>query len=321
MTLSDLLIRAGVDYRSGRGGEVTLCCPFCTDSGYPEDTKFHLGLNVDLGLAHCFRCGWKMRGVSETGRALAGAWEVPVTGMFRRARLPAKKPKAVMPEETGAPEEYEPLAGDTDVVAAKVRQYLESRSISMLQIVRHRIGYAATGAMSWRALFPVLDGEGKIYGCVGRAVTRRQSPRYLNTPGIKLLWNGWREGGTAVLCEGVMDALAVERAVLVSGHMVAVATLGSALTQTQFAQLKKFERVIVLPDFDEAGIGGAIKICGQCADNKIKTAVVVPEVLDGSDPAATEERTLVERIEGAQNWSLKTEYRLRMAKTRPGVFA
>ena len=310
--LLELLDRAGVDYRNAGANEVTLCCPFCPDG----DTKFHFGLNTESGLAHCFKCDWRCGGLLETARQLSKAFEVPFT--LRWADRRSQKVKEPIEEKeivpSGLPTGYERFTNDpTDKVEKRLRSYLRSRGVSTSQIVKHKIGYAAAGRYAWRVLFPVFGEDGKVYGCVARSVDVKQKPKYLNTPGIKLLWNGYARGSVAVITEGVLDALNVEKALLRRRDWVAVARLGSTLTEQQLRQLRAFERLVVLPDSDVPGVRGAVKLCQLCEENYLHNIdIAIPQEMDGRDPGDMSEDELSDYIDSAQRWNSSMKYRMRM---------
>jgi len=324
MLINEILESAGVTTKpsSSSDNEVTLCCPFCTERGFPVDTSYHLGINIKTALGHCFRCDWKGRGVVYIARQLSRIYKVPF--QIRHARqedvvdaVESKKEKHEV-VLAGLPAEYESLTSNVDFVGRKVRDYLKSRGVSLLQIVRHRIGFAGAGSMSWRAIFPVIDSDNNIHGCVGRAVVEDVKPKYLNTPGMKILWNAGKARGVAVVVEGIMDALRVETALLQVRNMRAVARLGSAVTSAELDQLKEFDSIIVLPDWDRTGVRGATELCERATTRGIRVSVSVPEVMDGRDPGDMEEDQLVELIGDAVPWNKAAEQRMRMSKTRVG---
>jgi DNA primase len=224
-----------------------------------------------------------------------------------------KEPEVVGP---GLPREYESFNDTVDPIGTKARAYLKQRGVSTLQISRHKIGYAAAGEMAWRVLFPLIDEEGVIHGCAGRDFSGQQTPKYLNTPGVKLLWNAHRPATTAVVVEGVMDGIRVEKALLQAHDMLAVARLGSVITSVQLDQLKRYDKVIVLPDWDRAGVHGATELCGRCDARGIQTSVVVPFAMTGQDPGDMSEEAIMDSLRGAVRWSVSTEKRLRLAATR-----
>lgn len=330
MILTDILESAGVETRSGTvEGELLLCCPFCRERGHAADMKFHFGLNVGRALGHCYRCDWKGRGLMFMARQLCRAYGVTMdlNKISRRQRktLEVKETPPAVPETAlsilDVVPEFETFDAypslPPDEVEKAARRYLKSRGVSVYQIVKHGIGYAAVGDFAWRVLFPVVDSTGGVHGCVGRAIVTKAgeetTPKYLNTRGMKILWNAQKPIGTAVVVEGVMDALRLERALLQVRNMTAVARLGAAITAGQLDQLKEFEQVVVLPDWDKAGIHGAIQLCVRCVERGISTRVSIPEIMNGSDPADMEEDVLVEMIRGAIPWNKDAEWRLRAA--------
>jgi len=118
-----------------------------------------------------------------------------------------------------------------------------------------------------RIVFPIADRGGRVVGFGGRALGEA-TPKYLNSPETPLFHKGAllynlagartaaREAGTVVLVEGYMDVIALARA----GLAHAVAPLGTALTETQLAELWRLapEPVICL-DGDAAGQRAALR--------------------------------------------------------------
>ncbi len=316
MLLQELLERADVDYKQ-KDDEISICCPFCPT----HDDRMLLGINVENGLAHCFHCGWSSGGVIETAKALA-----EVYGISFRIHFEAKKdekeyvPKPVPTEPvviSRLPVEYERFVGDTsDKVEKRIRGYLKSRGVSHLQIERHQIGFAACGRYAWRAIFPVLGEDGKCYGFVARSIDVRQQPKYLNSPGIKLLWGAHQAAKTAVIVEGVLDALRVEHALMRRRDWIAVARLGSTMTGSQFRQLRKYERLILLPDRDAAGVKGAVAVAELCAANHIQVEMAIPQEMDGRDPGDMTEDEVNDYIDSAQQWTQATYYRMKTAAAK-----
>lgn len=324
MLLQEILQAAGVDYRTTtQANEVVLCCPFCVLRGFPDDTKFHLGLNIKLGLAHCFRCDWKSRNVLHTARQLARIYKLSLRLNYV-PEVKAEKEEVEKFEQvaSGYPEEYEAFGKGDDNVERRCRSYLRSRGITTLQILRHKIGYAAVGRFAWRVIFPVFDIDGQVYGAVARAIDTKQSPKYLNTPGIKLMWNAHRQATVAVVCEGIMDALAVERALMRKHDWIAVARLGSSITHVQLKQLKRFDKIVILPDWDKAGVTGANELALQCAEGGLRVDVAVPEVMDGRDPGSMTEDEILAYIDTAGPWRdtyVRNDLRLRAAAVKEAV--
>ena len=320
-----LLEQAGVSIHRGAGSEINICCPFCSERGETPDTRFRLGINTATGAAQDFNCSWKSRGLIYTARELARVLGVRLSmaEVFRaRPEAPIKREKPIHETQlavVGLPEEYEPFEGKLDEFGIQARGYLEKRGVSTLQLVKHRIGFAVFGTLAWRVLFPVLDHKNRVVGCVGRDFTGRQKPKYLNTQGIKLLWNAHREASTAIVVEGVLDALHVESALLQVRDTVAVARLGSTVTPLQLKQLSKYDKVIVIPDWDLAGVHGGAKTCQIFAEHRLSTYIAVPEAMTGEDPGDMEAGRILDVIGSAIPWSASAARRMRLAATRMAI--
>lgn len=315
MVITDILDTAGVDYKVALSNkdEITLCCPFCAERDEAADNRYRLGINVRKGAGSCFNCKWKGKTVKYIAKELGRVFGVRASLRIRKA---SKTETVTTPEiidlGTGLPGEYEPLTGELDSVGKEARKYLKNRGVSLLQIVTHKIGFAAVGTMAWRVLFPV-QSNGLYYGCVGRAFWPDMQPKYLNTPGLKLLWNAHKPSGKAIVVEGVLDALRVETALLQVRNATAVARLGSAITVNQLMQLKEFDSVVVLPDWDKAGVDGAAELCSRCASRGMNVSVSIPQRMSGIDPGDMLPEQIMEYIGEAVPWNDTAGFKLRAA--------
>lgn len=326
--LTEILRRAAVEQRPhpSKPDEIMLCCPFCSERGLSDDRSFHLGINVENGKSHCFRCGWSARDALWAARQLSRAFNVPfrlryvlksehenVSGTVNESAYYEKVSARENARPLGLPREYEAFNGSEDSVERKLRAYLTKRGVSASQITRHKIGYAAVGDLAWRILFPVFGKNGRVYGTVGRVASDNVQPKYLNTRGIKLLWGAHMPGHTAVIVEGVFDALRVEQALLRRRSTVALARLGSTITPAQLKQLKKYEQRIILPDWDVPGVRGAMKLAQTCADNHLPVKIAVPGEMSGLDPGSMTLDQIDAAIDAALPWGEGVKFRLRMA--------
>lgn len=118
-----------------------------------------------------------------------------------------------------------------------------------------------------RLMFPIRDRDGNTVGFGGRALGDAQ-PKYLNTAqtpvfdksslvyGMDLAKDAIREANQVVIVEGYMDAIATHQA----GFRNVVASMGTALTEPQVAQIKRGSPNIVLAlDADAAGQAAALR--------------------------------------------------------------
>ncbi len=147
-----------------------------------------------------------------------------------------------------------------------------------------------------RVVAAFVDGQGRIAGFTARAL-HDSGPKYLNTKatalftkssllyGLTLEVRGELEAGaTPVLCEGLMDVLAIAQH-RPSG-LVPVATCGTAFTPVHAADLMEMmprTRIVVAYDGDPAGVTAAIRV-GQMLSQD-GWGVHTPMPAGGLDPA------------------------------------
>lgn len=322
MILEDLLIQSGSDYKKkpGSADEVLLCCPFCTGQSDTSGSRMVFGLNLENGKAHCFRCDWKSDNVVYTARSLCAAWDIDFGWRLRLSAAESDvgppgggkvEPEAV---PAGLPDEYELFGDLSDEVERAAFRFLKRRGITRAEINEYQIGYAAAGRFGWRILFPVIGEDGVIYGCAARDFGGQDDKKYRNTEGIKLLYNAQHRAATAVVVEGPVDTVKVNRVLRRRfPGMLGVGTLGSALTHQQLAQLSKFRRVINFPDSDQAGVKGAMSRADACKAAGIDTLVIEPASMDGSDPGSMKEDEIAECIRSARQWTSAQKLRMRLS--------
>jgi hypothetical protein len=320
--LEDLLIQSGVDYEPVRGSkdEVLIACPFCTGASDVAGERKVFGLDLVNGKAHCFRCSWKSDSVVYTARMLCKAWGIDFSWRLRLSAAEAQEtvserkpePKKVA-EPVGLPPEYERFGDPTDEIEQLATAYLQGRGITRRDIKDYQIGFAGAGDFSWRIMFPVIGEDGVVYGCVGRDFSGKSKMPYRNTEGIRLLWNGQHEAKTAVVCEGVMDAIRVNRVLREEfPDHVAMAALGAGLTPEQLAQLAKYETVVLFSDWDVAGIKETAQRAAVCEEAGLTTLVVEPDSMTGDDPDSMPREQIVGCIVLARLWTKSEQYRLRL---------
>lgn len=311
MNILDALSMKGVDVRHSPSdeNEYTICCLFCHERGVSEDTEYKLGFNTQSGDAHCFRCDWGLR--RDGVKALAEKIEMLE---YVDEGLDLKKEKEVKPPKSvDLPEDFCYLDHKLDTrdrEGHKALKYLVDRGMKKWQLSKHGIGYCLSGFYAWRIVVPVYWGK-TLKGLVGRSFAG-QEPRYLNTPGMKCIHGLPRKKKvkTAVLCEGVFDEFSIERA-LVWGclRMDVGAILGHSLTDFQIKQLEGYDKLILFPDGDKAGIThGMLKVAAQL---KKEFKVYVADPVMGQDPGELTYKALVKRIEASVQYSETISHKLR----------
>lgn len=139
-----------------------------------------------------------------------------------------------------------------------------------------------------RIMFPIFDIRGNIIGFGGRVIDGTQ-PKYMNSPDTPV-YNKSRElyglnyarqskSKKLLIVEGYMDVISLHQA----GIDYAVASLGTALTQSQAWILKKYaEEVIIAYDSDSAGQAATLR--GLDILEKAGCNIRVLLIPDGKDP-------------------------------------
>ncbi len=139
-----------------------------------------------------------------------------------------------------------------------------------------------------RVMFPIFDIRGNVIGFGGRVMDDSQ-PKYMNSPETfvysksKSLYalNFAKNSGQKriLIVEGYMDVISLHQ----SGIINTVASLGTALTESQGRILKKYaEEIIISYDADTAGQAATMR--GLDILNDIGCNVRVLTVPDGKDP-------------------------------------
>lgn len=118
-----------------------------------------------------------------------------------------------------------------------------------------------------RLIIPIRDAQGRIIGFGARAFDDTP-PKYLNSPqtvvfdkghvlyGLDQARRAIRDAGHVVIVEGYMDVLAAHQA----GASNVVASMGTALTETQLRQLRRYTNEFILAlDADDAGSQATIR--------------------------------------------------------------
>ena len=139
-----------------------------------------------------------------------------------------------------------------------------------------------------RLMFPIFDVRGNVIGFGGR-VMDNTLPKYVNSPETVVYTKGKHlyalnfaknaESKKLVVVEGYMDVISLHQ----SGIGYAVASLGTALTESQGRILKKYaEEIVISYDADIAGQAATQR--GLDLLNDMGCNVKVLTVPDGKDP-------------------------------------
>lgn len=144
-----------------------------------------------------------------------------------------------------------------------------------------------------RVVFPIHDERGRCVAFGGRQLPQTKFPnagKYLNSDegplfhksrllyGLDHAREGIRRTQTAVVMEGYVDCIKAHQA----GVVNAVATLGTALSETQVALLKRFaQRVVLVYDGDTAGRTAAERAIEKFLAHEVDIRILtLPDELD-----------------------------------------
>ncbi len=162
-----------------------------------------------------------------------------------------------------------------------------------------------------RLMFPIRDRDGNVIGFGGRAMGDG-IPKYLNSPqtpvfdkstvvyALDLAREPIRKAGEVVIVEGYMDCITAHQ----FGHENVVASMGTALTESQVQAVKRgADRIVLALDADAAGQMAAIRGIETMRDaldadvrpvpdatgiirfeRKLKTEIAVVQLPSGKDP-------------------------------------
>lgn len=126
-----------------------------------------------------------------------------------------------------------------------------------------------------RIVVPIRDVKGRVIAFGARALAAEQQPKYLNTPqtplfdksavvfGLDAAAKSIRSRGQAIIVEGYMDVLAAHQ----YGESNVVASMGTALTEQQLRQLKRYTDTFILAlDADTAGQAATLRGISQARE-------------------------------------------------------
>lgn len=170
-------------------------------------------------------------------------------------------------------------------------------------VLRMRNG-RASDTLRGRVVFPICDVQDRVIAFGGRVLDGETQPKYLNTPetalyskrrnlyGLNLHRNEISKQDKAVVVEGYLDVVSLHEV----GAPLAVASLGTALTQEQTQLLRRYTRNVVLAyDADRAGQAATFK--GIELFEEVGLRVQIAGLAAGEDPDSVARKHGKEGIE------------------------
>src|SRR5579883_2362927 len=224
-----------------KGREHAGLCPF-----HSEKTP-SFWVNEEKGFFHCFGCGAHGDVIGFVMRSESLSFPEAVERLAAEAGLAVPQSS---PQERARAEKAKTLATALESACAFYETQLQGGA-----------GREALDYLRRRVIFPIADGRGRIVAFGGR-VLGEGTPKYLNSRegelfhkgrmlyGLAHARRGAAEEGRLVVVEGYMDVIALHQA----GFGIAVAPLGTALTEAQLGELWRLvDEPILCFDGDAAG--------------------------------------------------------------------
>lgn len=226
------------DYKEGKDkNNFYICCPFCIKNRGKEDFDYKMGVSLDKGIYHCFKC--EESGIVD-GRFREGLEYTKVHDEHANLidALRNKLHERIHSDHSLKGIDLDLFSKPISKKTPMSLEYIYSRGLTLDDVgfynIRSGISYEIDGRVisSWsgRVIFPVTIGEKTIYA-VGRSYTG-QEQKYYNTNKDKksLLYGSERlvEGAVAV-CEGIISSIFCTK----HTGMQSVAVLGKSITESQ----------------------------------------------------------------------------------------
>jgi len=289
-------------------------CPF------HQGNKFNFGLNIRTHWYNCFGCG-ESGSLRHLRGKLQDAAQTPISPLLVRDYGSSIPPPSScegdpLPSQTAISQEfwsrYRRLDGTR--ISSKSDEYalgyLASRGVSVRS---YEVGLVR--GMEGRVVFPFFVGDDVVY-YQGRAFVS-MSPKTLNPDSKKgwrtksqVLWNYNHIHGsdTVVLCEGIFDAISVER----KAKFPATCLLGKTISEKQKTLLRLCGVTHVYVFLDGDAQTDAWKLAVDLYLSKFVVRCVVWEKSESKmDPDLLPEHTLKTRLIQAREVDHRTELQLR----------
>lgn len=187
-------------------------CPFCNHS----KKKLEIDLETDSRGENRFAC-WVCGRKGRTLRSLLYQMRVPKEIRYSVLKyIKSHSAKDYLPskEILQLPKEYKPLHNTTssNVVARKAKNYLLSRGLTEVDILRYNIGYCTSGEYEGKVIIPSYDENNNLNFFIGRTFQddyfKYKNPSMVKN-GVVFFENMINWDLPIILVEGVFDAMAV----------------------------------------------------------------------------------------------------------------
>jgi len=201
--------------KSTSGNNIAFFSPFT--SHYKPKLEIDVNTNhAGENPWHCWISDKKGRTISSLFKqmGLSKEWFEQLSKIIESSRYRINKETKTV-TTLSLPENYSPLWIKKNTPDYRnAIHYLAQRGVSMLDILKYRIGYCEQGEYSGKIIIPSYDEAGQLNYFVSRAFYRADKQKHKNPKiskdiiGFDLTIN-WSQ--PIVLCEGAFDAIAIKR--------------------------------------------------------------------------------------------------------------
>ena len=274
-------------------------CPDCSDR------EFHMGIFVDRGNASCWRCGAKysykriiVKLAEQSGISSAIVESILANTIAHVSSEPVERRPHILPPTSNSEASFSAikLPYSFKYVSNEspdwVLEYIEERRLSVETCEEYDIGYCSHGKQKYRLVVPIFYKD-LLVSYQGRDVTNQHPAKYLTAEGqVNRFVFGIDdlEGDTAIITEGVFDAIRV--------GPPAVCSFGIDLSASQIGLLlaHNIRKVVFMWDADAY-------LKARAAVKKIQPfmeAVKIVKLPYGADPDSLDKKESLQLISSSE---------------------
>ena len=222
------------------GGEMLFHCPKC------DHDKKKMSVNIDKNAFKCWICGYSGSKISYLVSKHAPEYYAEWSSIAEEVDLSKyefifDEPEELPDQVINFPQEFKSLTGPKTGDKKKALEYLYSRDITDLDILRWKIGFCDFGEYQGRVIIPSFNRKGQLNYFVARSYTddwmKYKNPRASKDLVFNDLNIDWDDD--IVIVEGAFDAIR---------HKNCIPILGSSLRENHklFQKICRSKREVFL---------------------------------------------------------------------------
>jgi len=212
-TVISTLSNALGSYSALKGNELAFYCPFCNHH------KQKLQVNTETQKWHCWTCNSGGKKLTSLLRKLDVDRKTIsiIREIYGDSNWTPQQEDAETKVFISLPKEFISLAEEPKGFNPEYKNamyYLTQRGITIKDIIKYNIGYCKEGLYAQRVIIPSYNSDGSLNYFVSRSYYPENKMKYKNPPISKNIicfesQVNWKE--PIILCEGVFDALTINR--------------------------------------------------------------------------------------------------------------